>query len=217
MLKRFWVFSIGFLSLILFSSVGAVADNPKVNWEGFYAGGYFANSKVDAKRTPNPGLGAAATQYIDAKSEDDISKNLGFFLGYNKLFQKTLIGVEVSSQNDVASVAATNVISGTAGNLRLFRLEEYKIRVGYPAEKFMPYLFLGRGEMQQDFTCCNNSGAYSSTFKSIGIGVERALGENVFAGAEYTKADWHYRLSGSTRQSNGDVKAIRLRLGYRFN
>jgi opacity protein-like surface antigen len=118
--------------------------------------------------------------------------------------------------NDVASVAATNVISGTAGNLRLFRLKEYKIRVGYPADKFMPYLSLGRGEMQQDFTCCDNSGAYSSTYKSIGIGVEYALGEKIFTGVEYTKSDWYYRHSNSTRQTNGDVKAVRLRLGYRF-
>ena len=216
MSKRFDVLCIGFLSSIVFGSAGAIADDTKVNWGGVYVGGYYANSKVDAERTVNPGLAAAAAQYIDAESEDDFSKNLGFFIGYNKVIQKTLIGIEVSSQNDVASVAATNVIAGTAGNLKLFRLKEYKIRVGYPTDKFMPYLSLGRGEMQQDFTCCDNSGAYSSTYKSIGIGVEYALSEKAFTGVEYTKADWYYRHSGSLRQSNGDVKSVRLRLGYRF-
>ena len=77
MSKRLDVLCIGFLYSILFGSVGAIADDIKVNWEGFYAGSYYANSTVDAERTPNPGLGAAATQYIDAKSEDGLSKNRG--------------------------------------------------------------------------------------------------------------------------------------------
>ncbi|MDC6457945.1 outer membrane beta-barrel protein [Alphaproteobacteria bacterium] len=219
MSKRFDVLCIWFLSSILFGSVGAIADDTKVNWEGFYAGGYYADSKVDAKRTLLPQVGVGPAQVIDANSEDDIAKNLGFFVGYNKMIGKSLIGIEVSTQNDVASVAANTVVASATGNVRLYRLQEYKVRLGLPRGKLMPYLSLGRGEMQQDFTCCAGPTSFTSTYKSIGIGMEYALGKNAFAGVEYTKADWHYRNTSSTamRQTNGDVEAFRLRLGYRFN
>ena len=194
----------------------AFASDAVFDWGGVYVGGYFANTKVDAERTCTPTPGLCAVQKINAKSASSLDKNTGGFVGFNYTLDSILLGIEISGQYDVAKVKANSVIAGTKGYVELYKLMEYRLRVGYPQGKLLPYFSIGKGAMAQTFASYSGGGTYSSNFNSFGIGIDYAVSENIIAGAEYIKADWYYRNLGSFYRSDGNVTALRFRLGYLF-
>lgn len=194
----------------------AFASDAEFDWGGIYVGGYFANTKVDAERTCTPSPALCPVQKINAKSDPSLDKNIGGFVGFNYTLDSILLGIEISGQYDVAKVKSNSVISGTKGYVELYKLMEYRLRVGYPQGKLLPYFSVGKGAMGQTFASYGDPEVYSSSFKSFGLGIDYAVSDNIIAGAEYIKADWYYKHSASYRRTDGDVTALRFRLGYLF-
>jgi len=74
----------------------------------------------------------AQCKKFNAKSASSLDKNTGGFVGFNYTLDSILLGIEISGQYDVAKVKANSVIAGTKGYVELYKLMEYRLRVGYP-------------------------------------------------------------------------------------
>lgn len=152
------------------------------DWTGGYVGAAlsFHDGKVS--------LGGASA------SEDDT--NLGIFAGYNYDMGQYVVGAELSYDRGSASGIDVDLI-------------RLKGRLGYDADRWMPYATLGLAHAKADLGPIS----VSDNGFSFGIGADFAVSRNFVLGAELT------RSSFSNIEGTGldlDIDTIQIRGSWKF-
>jgi len=201
------LFSIGIAATFSCSSV-ALASEQTDPWSGLYGGLTYSASKIDATGTKS----GSASYSVDA---DNGNTNVGFFVGYNFNLSPVIIGLEVGLQDKLAEDPSPPDLEGkvTYGSLR-----EYKIKAGYPMGQMLPYAFYGGGGMKIAWSGYHTSQTYSG-YKTMGVGVDYLLYQNVILGFEYAKSSVDIIYSDIVSlgyTDDTDLEAMRIRIGYHF-
>lgn len=157
---------------------------PDVDWTGFYAGGKLSLPTVDASILEDTGDGVA----------------IGAHGGYLYDFGQLVVGAEL----DVNLTA----IESWSNDFPLSTIASARVRIGYDAGDFLPYVAAGVSEARLagdvDET---DDGSFAS------VGVDYRLSNNITLGAEYA----HYRYDDFAGTGEDfDVSAAGARLSYRF-
>ncbi|MBI3703777.1 MAG: porin family protein [Rhizobiales bacterium] len=197
------------------------------NWTGFYVG--------------VAGGGGWGTSHHSTAGVTDFSDNfkvsgglIGGTVGYNWQSGALVFGVEGDASYATIKGSTTGVVApfcpdGINPNCttKLRGLETLRVRFGYAADRFMPYVTGGLA-VGQIYAASDpgdvNSGSKSKATWTIGGGVEAAINRNWSAKAEYLYADFG-TLSGIFIRQPGafpfDVSLkthiVRVGLNYRFN
>lgn len=166
--------------------VETIAPAPVGNWDGFYAGLQYGKGTGDlGNRGALPDLGD-----FDA---------YGLHAGYQKGLGKFVLGGELD-YNKVSP--DENYSDGDLTRLRL--------RAGYDAGKFLPYVTLGAAKLDTD--------EFSDTGMTYGLGVDYKVAEHFTVGAEYTRNDFKDVLQDSAGVDGNDLdlNLVQLRASYKF-
>ncbi|WEK52560.1 MAG: porin family protein [Candidatus Kaistia colombiensis] len=207
-----------------------VTATPVFNWTGFYAGvhGGYGWAKLDS----------ADTGVLGGDKPD------GFFgggqLGYNYQFSTNVVlGVEAdASFGNLKDSESWTVLAPIDLNVwsKLDAFGTVRGRVGYAADRFLPYLTGGlawaRAEQEisatanvQDtqFTLLSAGGTKTFTGWTVGAGLEYAITTNITAKVEYLYADLGSKdFSGLAAEQNiqykGDLtmQTAKFGLNYKF-
>ena len=199
------LFSIGIAVTFSCSSV-ALASEQTDPWSGLYGGLTYSSSKIDATGTKS----GSASYSVDA---DNDNTNVGLFVGYNYNLSPVIIGLEVGLQDKLAEDPS---VPDLVGKVTYDSLIEYKIKAGYPMDQILPYAFYGGGSMKIAWSAYNTSQSYSG-YRTMGVGVDYLLNQNVILGFEYAKSS--VDIIYSDQNSLGyiddtDLTAMRIRIGY---
>ena len=195
------LFSIGIAVTFSYSSV-ALASEQTDPWSGLYGGLTYSSSKIDATGT-KPG---SASYSVDA---DNGNTNVGLFVGYNYNLSPVIIGLEVGLQDELAEDPSS---SEWAGKATYDSLGEIKIKAGYTMDQILPYAFYGSGSMRIAWSEFITSQSYSG-YKTMGVGVDYLLNQNVILGFEYANSSVDISYSDGFRDDT-DLTAMRIRIGY---
>ncbi|WP_323716080.1 outer membrane protein [Paracoccus aminovorans] len=155
-------------------------------WDGFYAGLQYG------KGTGDLGNRGALADFGDFDA-------YGLHAGYQKGFGKFVLGGEL----DYNKVSPDEVYSD--GDLTRLRL-----RAGYDAGRFLPYVTLGAAKLDTD--------EFSDTGLTYGLGVDYKVAEHFTVGAEYTRNDFKDVLHDSLGVDGNDLdmNMVQVRASYKF-
>ena len=145
------------------------------------------------------------------KTNDNGKTNVGLFVGYNYNLSPVIIGLEVGLQDKLAEDPSS---SEWACKVTYDSLREYKIKAGYPMDQMLPYAFYGGGSMKIAWSAYTDTMSYSG-YKTMGVGVDYLLNQNVILGFEYAKSSVDISYSDGFTDDT-DLTAMRIRIGYHF-
>ena len=156
------------------------------NWDGFYAGLQY-------------GQGTGKLHDRGALADFGDYKAYGAHAGYQKGFGKAVIGGEL----DYNKVSPDEVYSD--GDLTRLRL-----RAGYDAGKFLPYVTVGAAKLSTD--------EFKDTGMTYGVGVDYKVAEHFTVGAEYSRNDFKDVLKDSLGVKGNDLdqNMVQVRASYKF-
>jgi outer membrane immunogenic protein len=155
-------------------------------WDGFYAGLQYG------KGTGDLGNRGTLADFGDFDA-------YGLHAGYQKGFNKFVVGGELD-YNKVSP--DENYSDGDLTRLR--------VRAGYDAGKFLPYVTLGAAKLDTD--------EFSDTGLTYGLGVDYKVAEHFTVGAEYSRNDFKDVLHDSAGVDGNDLDLdlVQIRASYKF-
>ena len=181
-------------------------NSKKYDFSGFYGGLSYGKTTVKATATkPN-----ASPYYIKA---DDDENNLGFFFGYAHNIGPVIFAIEALSQKDVATDKSS---TGWVGQVIYEDLREYSFKIGYPSGKWLPYLRYGTGDVNIVWTGYPNAQPNNSDFKTMGVGFDYAISNNVVIGLDYSKANMKIYYPPSNWTEDTNLNSTRIKVAYLF-
>ena len=160
------------------------------DWTGAYIGGSLGYAKID---------GSFNGADLFAGTPDGAS--YGLHAGYNRDFGRFVLGGELQYEK-------TDVQEGTSF-LKFDSIARAKVRVGYDAGKFMPYLTTGVAQA----SVSNSSFAGDDTGAFAGFGLDYKYGEKFIAGAEVLQNQFE-DFGGSGVDLDATTAALRLSFSF---
>lgn len=155
------------------------------DWTGFYAGGSLGYGDVD----------------VDGVDEDFNGATFGGHVGYNYDFGSFVVGGELEAMG-------TNDFTADDAALELDNVLRAKVRAGYDAGAFLPYITGGyaQGTVGTAGDDLEDNGYF------YGVGVDYALSDTITVGGEYLRHDFE------DFDDVADVEAdtFALRVSYNF-
>ncbi|CAN7547124.1 outer membrane protein [Mesorhizobium caraganae] len=211
------------LSLSLLASSAYAADAiiaeaaPVFSWTGGYIGlqaGYaWGNGNVD--QIGGPG-------FIDTDPDGFLG---GVYAGYNyQMSNNIVIGAELdivyaNVDGSGQVFLAPGVPAGVSATEELNWSGAARLRLGYAADRFLPYIAGGVAFGDIDISNDNGPGSFGDTFTgwTIGVGLDYAMTDNLLLRAEYRYTDFGSE-SFEDFASDVDLKTNEVRLGiaYKF-
>lgn len=211
------------LSLSLLASSAYAADAiiaeaaPVFSWTGGYIGlqaGYaWGNGNVD--QIGGPG-------FIDTDPDGFLG---GVYAGYNyQMSNNIVIGAELdvvyaNVDGSGQVFLAPGVPAGASATEELNWSGAARLRLGYAADRFLPYIAGGVAFGDIDISNDNGPGSFGDTFTgwTIGVGLDYAMTDNLLLRAEYRYTDFGSE-SFEDFASDVDLKTNEVRLGiaYKF-
>lgn len=176
------------------AAVPAFAQNAIVDWTGFYGGLGVMGGTGEVQPGPTFDL-------------DDNSIGLEGFVGYQHAVGDFVLGGEFA----FSTAEFDNTTFPTLSNYS--DILDLKVKLGYAAGRWMPYLVAGRSQV----TGTAAGTGYNSTGYSYGVGVNYAVNDKLFVGAELLDR----KLNGagdSSKYSNTDldIRTIAVRVAWKF-
>ena len=168
------------------------------DWSGLYGG-------ITAGKTAN---GRATFIYSGIPNDfyDLSGRGAGLFVGYNMQRNAMVYGVEVAAQ-------AVDYAIGEGDEPHFTSMIDLKVRGGVAVGRALPYAFIGysTGAWENlELTSPNATGV------NYGVGVDFALSEAWFAGAEYIQRTMSTDFNENDNGVDIEFGTVQLRLGYRF-
>jgi len=211
------------LSLSLLASSAYAADAiiaeaaPVFSWTGGYIGlqaGYaWGNGNVD--QIGGPG-------FIDTDPDGFLG---GVYAGYNyQMSNNIVIGAELdvvyaNVDGSGQVFLAPGVPAGASATEELNWSGAARLRLGYAADRFLPYIAGGVAFGDIDISNDNGPGSFGDTFTgwTIGVGLDYAMTDNLLLRAEYRYTDFGSE-SFEDFGSEVDLKTNEVRFGiaYKF-
>ena len=211
------------LSLSLLASSAYAADAiiaeaaPVFSWTGGYIGlqaGYaWGNGNVD--QIGGPG-------FIDTDPDGFLG---GVYGGYNyQMSNNIVIGAELdvvyaNVDGSGQVFLAPGVPAGVSATEELNWSGAARLRLGYAADRFLPYIAGGVAFGDIDISNDNGPGSFGDTFTgwTIGVGLDYAMTDNLLLRAEYRYTDFGSE-SFEDFGSEVDLKTNEVRFGiaYKF-
>ncbi|MER9407189.1 porin family protein [Mesorhizobium caraganae] len=211
------------LSLSLLASSAYAADAiiaeaaPVFSWTGGYIGlqaGYaWGNGNVD--QIGGPG-------FIDTDPDGFLG---GVYGGYNyQMSNNIVIGAELdivyaNVDGSGQVFLAPGVPAGVSATEELNWSGAARLRLGYAADRFLPYIAGGVAFGDIDISNDNGPGSFGDTFTgwTIGVGLDYAMTDNLLLRAEYRYTDFGSE-SFEDFASDVDLKTNEVRFGiaYKF-
>jgi len=211
------------LSLSLLASSAYAADAiiaeaaPVFSWTGGYIGlqaGYaWGNGNVD--QIGGPG-------FIDTDPDGFLG---GVYAGYNyQMSNNIVIGAELdvvyaNVDGSGQVFLAPGVPAGVTVTEELNWSGAARLRLGYAADRFLPYIAGGVAFGDIDISNDNGPGSFGDTFTgwTIGVGLDYAMTDNLLLRAEYRYTDFGSE-SFEDFESDVDLKTNEVRFGiaYKF-
>ncbi|MER8431163.1 outer membrane protein [Mesorhizobium caraganae] len=211
------------LSLSLLASSAYAADAiiaeaaPVFSWTGGYIGlqaGYaWGNGNVD--QIGGPG-------FIDTDPDGFLG---GVYAGYNyQMSNNIVIGAELdivyaNVDGSGQVFLAPGVPAGVTATEELNWSGAARLRLGYAADRFLPYIAGGVAFGDIDISNDNGPGSFGDTFTgwTIGVGLDYAMTDNLLLRAEYRYTDFGNK-SFEDFGSEVDLKTNEVRFGiaYKF-
>lgn len=150
-------------------------------------------------------------QAVDGNTTYSFDGNgAGAFVGYNHVSDGWLFGAELAFSGASLKAYDGPQLQFTAENMR-----EIKAKVGRVFGRTAVYGVVGSSSM--DLILNNNASQGSGGGLALGVGVEAALGEKAFVGAEYLQRDIEGDGTFESLIDDGtEIKTLTLRLGMRF-
>ena len=155
------------------------------DWSGFYAGGQLGYGSFD---------GETLDEAVDGAT-------YGVHAGYQYDFGSLVLGAEVDYD-------ATN-IEDEAQSTEIDSIARAKLRVGYDAGSFMPYLTGGIAEA----TVSDGTDAISDTGAFGGLGVDYMFSDNIRVGAEVLQHNFDDFNDGG---ADFDATTAAARISFQF-
>lgn len=187
----------------------APAFVPPYSWTGFYLG-------VN-------GGGALGQSKWDSAGSFDISGGLvGGTIGYNYQYSRAVFGVEGDIDWTSIRGSTTTLACPTGCNTSNSWLSTVRGRIGYAADRFMPYITGGAAFGNINATAPGLVGASAvNAGWTAGAGIEFAIAGNWTAKAEYLFVDLGKFNCGlncgpATDNVSFDANVIRAGVNYRF-
>lgn len=151
------------------------------DWSGFYVGGSLGYGDVDA----------------DGVTGDFEGATFGGHAGYNYDLGSIVLGAELEA-------TGTNDFENDATGLELDNVLRAKVRAGYDAGAFLPYVT--GGYAQAEVSGDDDDGYF------YGVGVDYAFSDSITVGGEYLRHEFEDFNDG------GDITAdtLSLRVSYNF-
>lgn len=187
---------------VAFGASAGVAQSADVDWTGFYAG--VGVMTGDGQSDPIPG---------PLFPLEDGSAGLEVFAGYDHVFANNFVlGGEIGYSN-----AEFN--GPFAGALNSYSdVFDLKVRLGYATGRWLPYLVVGGSRVDG---LGFGGRTYTSDGYSYGLGVNYAVNEQMFIGAELLDRRLNGNGSGGGKKGKAantdlDIRTIAVRIGWRF-
>lgn len=155
------------------------------DWTGFYVGGSLGYADVD----------------IDGTDGDFEGAVFGGHVGYNYDLGNIVIGAELEA-------VGANDVTQDNGSLELDSILRAKVRAGYDAGQFLPYITAGvaQAEFSGGGVDLEDDGPF------YGVGVDYAYTDEITIGAEYLRHDFDDFDGGQ----DIEVDTFSLRVSYNF-
>ncbi|MER9356774.1 porin family protein [Mesorhizobium sp. M0514] len=213
------------LSFSLLTSSALAADAivaeaaPVFSWTGGYVGlqaGYaWGDGRVD--QIGGPG-------FVDTDPDGFLG---GVYAGYNyQMSNNIVIGAELDvvyanvDGSGQVFAAPGFPIPGASVTEELNWSGAARLRLGYAADRFLPYIAGGVAFGDIDINNNNGPGSFGDTFTgwTIGVGLDYAMTDNLLLRAEYRYTDFGSKSFGAPSDSSVDLKTNEVRLGiaYKF-
>jgi outer membrane immunogenic protein len=221
-------------------------SSSSVNWQGFYVGGQgsWGGSNINFSGA-NDGLAEGLFSYSPLKSLADVpalgkssSKSTGFgaFVGYNWQWSDVIIGVEGNYLHQDFFGSTTPVPfryvdgngilqtqSSSTASVDLKDFGSVRVRGGYVAGSFLPYLFGGisggRADIYRSVSMIGNFNSFLTATSSqkdhfvygysLGFGMDVMLCAGLFMRLEY-------EYQRFTTLTDININTVRAGLGYKF-
>jgi opacity protein-like surface antigen len=169
------------------------------DWSGFYGG-------VTVGRVMN-GTTTYVYSGVPGDSYDMSGSGAGVFAGYNLQNNAFVYGIELAAQS--VSYGAENVSQS-----EFTSMIDLKLRGGLSVGRALPYAFVGYSSGKWE----NNNGLTNSpaTGVNYGVGVDFAVANAWFAGAEYIRRNTSTDFNENDNGVEPEFGTLQLRLGYRF-
>jgi len=216
-----------------------------VNWDGFYVGGQVQygsvtskpsssiNSDLQSTFAPPSGI---AYNWVGLGSASDNKVGYGGFVGYNSQWEDVVVGIEgnyihsgynartSSTGYDPVDAIAPASVTQSGALIKSSDFGSLRLRAGYIAGSFLPYVFGGVGMGNQTVVRAVSAspgplptpGLWTSDTQdklvygySAGVGVDVMLMSGLFLRAEY-----EYLRTTATIESV--AHSARAGLGYKF-
>jgi opacity protein-like surface antigen len=206
------------------------------NWSGFYAGGNLglahANLSADEQIFPDDFFSADILVFNgDSNEQSQTSITGGVQVGWQNHWGKVVWGVEAGiSLLRFDNTSESPVIVGLSRSAEVTDFLSLTGRLGYADGRWLAYIKGGlvNAEISVDyrdaFTGLSSSSSNRETGWTAGLGIDYALGPNLFLGIEYNfmhfNIDVHPPLLPDLPTKFGDaeldIQNIVVRLNYRF-
>jgi opacity protein-like surface antigen len=204
---------------------GAIMDGvggPRVEWGGYYVGAHAATGAADFNFRESVAL---LTSALTLGKYSNNGSAIGGFAGYNAQWDAAVLGVEVNySRGNYDGLSSAVAGSGgtlniTTASMHISDMGSARLRAGWTAGMFMPYVFggvsMGRGDITRTVTVGGalvdaryDNGHYLYGY-AAGAGVDVMLFGNVFL-----RGEWEYLKF--TSPVDASVSTVRAGLGWRF-
>ncbi len=163
---------------------------PASDWSGFYVGGQISYGMLDS----------------DDLGVDGEGRLNGLHAGYQRDFGRFVLGAEL--EHDWGRIDITDVETGDDTGGTIDRVLRAKLRVGYDAGRFLPYLTAGYA--QADLSDAGDDQVEGVVY---GIGTEIRLTDRFSTGVEFLRHDFD-DIAGT--DASASVTTIGLRGTFRF-
>jgi len=237
------------LSDFLSSSLrGSYADGygaPKINWQGYYAGGQAAYSSITAKpqSTINSDLTSTflappgiAYNWQGLGTASGSGAGFGAFAGYNSQWDDVVIGIEANYMHTGLSAVTTGTgytvnpnltIASTTHSTAAIQPTDFgtaRLRAGYVIDSYLPYLFAGVGVGSQ--TVERNASAtpspqYSPFFMDSNTKTKLVYGYSAGLGVDVMLVKGlfvraEYEFQRISSIIGTNINSARIGVGYKF-
>lgn len=155
------------------------------DWTGFYAGGSLGYGDVS----------------VDGVDGDFTGATFGGHVGYNYDLGSIVVGGELEA-------AGTNDFTLDGGDLELDNVLRAKVRAGYDAGTFLPYVTAGYAQA----TVGTAADDLEDDGFFYGVGVDYALSDTITVGGEYLR----HEFEDFDNVADIDVDTFALRVSYNF-
>jgi opacity protein-like surface antigen len=184
---------------------------PSADWSGFYAGGQL-------------GFGNAIMDITDGEQSAEFAEGsgalYGVHAGYMHDFGRLVVGGELDW--DFGSVGLDLNPAFDTGSLgSIDSIGRAKLRVGYDAGRFLPYVTAGLARASFSYDAEGADGVIddTATGRFIGVGAAYAVNDRFTIGLEALRHDFNGPgVSGETDglELETEVTTVSLRASYRF-